>query len=104
MTRTDPLPAPTGAAAPIANFSQCHVGIIGHLDALGELPALLVPAQRARALAADMLKFFDAVILEHHAERRFSGCLDGLETLGELVELRENVFFLQITVKHWLAA
>jgi hypothetical protein len=68
MTRTDPLPVPTGAAAPIANFSQCHVGIIGHLDALGELPALLAPARRARALAADMLNFFDAVILDHHAE------------------------------------
>ncbi len=54
--------------APIANFSQCHVGIIGHLDALGELPALMAPAQRARAVAADMLAFFDAVILEHHAE------------------------------------
>jgi hemerythrin-like domain-containing protein len=54
--------------APIANFSQCHVGIIGHLDALGELPALMAPAQRARKLAADMLQFFDAVILEHHAQ------------------------------------
>ena len=68
MTPTDPLPAPTGADAPIANFSQCHVGIIGHLDALGELPALMAPARRARKLAADMLHFFDAVILEHHAE------------------------------------
>ena len=55
-------------AAPIANFSQCHVGIIGHLDALGELPALMAPAQRARKLAGEMLEFFDAVILEHHAE------------------------------------
>ncbi len=56
------------ADAPIANFSQCHVGIIGHLDALGELPALMEPAQRARKVAAQMLTFFDAVILEHHAE------------------------------------
>ena len=62
-------PQPTGAQdAPIANFSQCHVGIIGHLDALGELPALMEPAQRARKLAADMLAFFDAVIIEHHGE------------------------------------
>jgi len=54
--------------APIANFSQCHVGIIGHLDALGELPALMEPAQKARKVAAGMLAFFDAVIVEHHSE------------------------------------
>ncbi|MCB2001044.1 MAG: hemerythrin domain-containing protein [Burkholderiaceae bacterium] len=59
---------PASQDAPIANFSQCHVGIIGHLDALGELPALMEPAQRARKVAADMLAFFDAVILEHHGE------------------------------------
>ena len=35
---------PASQDAPIANFSQCHVGIIGHLDALGELPALMEPA------------------------------------------------------------
>ncbi len=54
--------------APIANFSQCHAGIIGQLGALGELPALMEPARRARQVAADMLTFFDAVILEHHGE------------------------------------
>lgn len=59
---------PASQDAPIANFSQCHVGIIGHLDALGELPTLMEPAQRARKVAADMLAFFDAVILEHHGE------------------------------------
>lgn len=62
-------PASTSAQdAPIANFSQCHVGIIDHLDALGELPGLLEPARRARKVAAGTLAFFDAVILEHHAE------------------------------------
>lgn len=67
MTDTDKTP--TGKTdAPIANFSQCHVGIIGHLDALDELPALMEPARRAREVAAQTLAFFDAVILEHHAE------------------------------------
>lgn len=66
---TDKTPTTAGAQdAPIANFSQCHVGIIGHLDALGELPALMEPARRARTVAADTLAFFDAVILEHHGE------------------------------------
>jgi len=66
---TDKTPSAPGTQdAPIANFSQCHVGIIGHLDALGELPALVEPARRARQVAADMLAFFDPVILEHHGE------------------------------------
>lgn len=56
------------ADAPIANFSQCHVGIIEHLNALGELPALIAPAARARAIAAQTLVFFEEVIAEHHAE------------------------------------
>ena len=68
MTSIDKSTTVGAADAPIANFSQCHVGIIGHLDQLGELPALMAPAQRARKVAAEMLAFFDAVILEHHAE------------------------------------
>ncbi len=63
----DPV-ASTAQDAPITNFSQCHVGIISHLNALAELPALMAPAVRARKLAGDMLVFFDAVILEHHHE------------------------------------
>ncbi len=44
-----------GTDTPITNFSQCHVGIISHLDTLVELPTLLAPAQQAREVAADML-------------------------------------------------
>lgn len=68
MTRTDKSASAGVTAAPIAHFSQCHVGIIGHLDTLRELPALMAPAQKARKVAVEMLVFFDAVILEHHAE------------------------------------
>lgn len=68
MTPTAKSANAGGLDTPIANFSQCHVGIIGHLDKLGELPALMAPAQRARKLATEMLAFFDTVILEHHAE------------------------------------
>ncbi len=65
------LPGNTGddnTAAPITNFSQCHVGIIEHLRTLADLPALVAPAARARAIAAQTLAFFDDVILEHHAQ------------------------------------
>lgn len=68
MSQAPHTPVQAGLDAPIANFSQCHVGIIGHLDALGELPALMAPAIRARKVAGEMLKFFDEVIAEHHAE------------------------------------
>jgi hemerythrin-like domain-containing protein len=56
------------ADAPIANFSQCHVGILSHLNALAELPGLIEPAARSRQIADDTLKFFRAAVYEHHAE------------------------------------
>lgn len=40
---------PAVLGTPIRDFSQCHAGILKKLDMLGELPALLEPADRARA-------------------------------------------------------
>jgi hypothetical protein len=54
--------------SPIEDFSQCHAGILGHLQALGSLPALLEPAVRARQIAADTVGFFRDAVFEHHAE------------------------------------
>ena len=54
--------------SPIDDFSQCHVGIIAHLNSLGQLPALLEPAARARQIAADTVTFFRDAVYEHHAE------------------------------------
>jgi len=65
MSSTPDTPA---GHTPIDDFSQCHVGIVAHLKSLGELPALLEPAQRARAIAAETLKFFRDSVYEHHAE------------------------------------
>jgi hypothetical protein len=56
------------SANPIGAFSRCHDGILAHLEALGSLPALLEPAARARQLAAETLKFFRAVVYEHHRD------------------------------------
>ncbi len=53
---------------PIADFSQCHAGIFRKLDLLGELPALLEPAQRARDVAEKSLEFFREAIFEHHLD------------------------------------
>lgn len=54
--------------APIEDFSQCHAGILGKLDLLGELPALLEPAARARDIAGKALEFFREAIFEHHLD------------------------------------
>lgn len=60
-------PAPI-AEQPIDEFSNCHGGILGKLDALDRLPALLAPAAEARRIADDSLEFFTSVVYEHHAE------------------------------------
>jgi hypothetical protein len=54
--------------SPLDDFSQCHAGILGHLQQLGTLPALLEPAARARQIAADTVSFFRQAVYEHHAE------------------------------------
>jgi len=53
---------------PIQDFSQCHVGILNKLQMLGELPALLEPAARAREIAGQALEFFRDAISEHHLD------------------------------------
>jgi hemerythrin-like domain-containing protein len=58
----------TSGHSPIEDFSQCHAGILGRLQALDTLPALLEPAARARQIAADTLRFFREAVFEHHAE------------------------------------
>ncbi len=59
---------PVNADEPLSNFSQCHAGILRHLDTFGELPALLAPAQRAREVAEDIVRFFRSAAFEHHQE------------------------------------
>jgi hemerythrin-like domain-containing protein len=54
--------------APIQDFSHCHAGIVKKLDMLGELPALLEPAARAREIAEKALEFFREAIFEHHLD------------------------------------
>lgn len=60
--------SPDAGHSPIDDFSQCHAGIVTHLKALGQLPALLEPAAKARQIAADTVAFFREAVYEHHAE------------------------------------
>lgn len=52
----------------ITDFSQCHMGILNKLEMLGELPALLEPARRARDIAERAVNFFQVAIFEHHQD------------------------------------
>ncbi|MCM8598921.1 MAG: hemerythrin domain-containing protein [Candidatus Accumulibacter sp.] len=54
------------AAAPLQDFSTCHIGFVTLLeDSLG-LPEMVVTAARARGCAADVLKMFRDRLLVHH--------------------------------------
>ena len=53
---------------PIQDFSNCHAGILNKLNLLGELPALLAPAMRAREVAEQSVDFFREAIFEHHRD------------------------------------
>lgn len=64
----DAKPVEASRDAPLENFSNCHAGILRHLTDLGDLPALLAPAERARRIAADAVSFFREAMFEHHAE------------------------------------
>ena len=57
-----------GQSEDITDFSQCHAGIVKKLDMLGELPALLEPAARARQIAESAVDFFREAIFEHHLD------------------------------------
>lgn len=65
---------PAGAQdnAPLDRFSDCHAGIVGQLHALDRLPALVDAAAEARRIAGELQRFFDHVIVEHHAQEEKS--------------------------------
>ena len=54
-----------------ADFAQCHASIISHLMKFSSLPHLLEPSVQARAVASETVKFFHAVIYEHHSEEEW---------------------------------
>lgn len=60
---------PSPAAAPLADFSQCHLGILTQLHDFVDLPELQAAAIRARSVAAKTLSLFapDGV-RAHHAD------------------------------------
>lgn len=56
------------SSAPLTSFSHCHQGILSHLEAFEELPALQAAAVRARTVATQTLVLFREAVLGHHAD------------------------------------
>ncbi len=86
---------------PLNNFSQCHAGISARLTVLGELPALLAPAARARQIAEESLEFFREAIFEHHLEEErelFPAVLASAHA-GEEAE-RVKAMIVRLTQEH----
>jgi hemerythrin-like domain-containing protein len=54
--------------SPLTNFSNCHEGIVSHLNIFKELPALVDSAAGARKIASETLKFFREAVFDHHSE------------------------------------
>ncbi|MDD4999527.1 MAG: hemerythrin domain-containing protein [Thiomonas arsenitoxydans] len=92
---------PSPNAEPIADFSHCHEGILKKLDMLGELPALLEPALRAREVAEKAVDFFREAIFEHHQDEErelFPAVLASAQAGAELAQVKALV--KQLTDEH----
>jgi hypothetical protein len=99
-TPAAPPPA-AGAAEPIAGFSRCHESILGHLETLAGLPALLEPAARARRIAEETQRFFRAAVYEHHQEEERELFPAVLASAIESEEhQRVQVIVTQLTAEH----
>lgn len=89
------------AEQPLLNFSNCHVGIVAHLDRLGQLPALLAPAELARKTADSALHFFPKAVYAHHAEEE-QALFPAVRASAEVGEERVHVESLidRLTFQH----
>lgn len=65
---TSAKPGLHAPSEPLADFSQCHLGILSKLEAFRELPALQAAAAQARTVATQTLALFQDAVLEHHAD------------------------------------
>ncbi|MDI1245804.1 MAG: hemerythrin domain-containing protein [Rhodoferax sp.] len=78
--------------APMTNFSHCHEGILRHLAAMEDLPALAEAAERARQVAESTRNFFRDVIFNHHEEEErvlFEAVLASAEPGAELAQVKD---------------
>jgi len=55
-------------AAPLTNFSHCHIGILHQIERLSSLPDLLGPAMLAKRIATQSVEYFHRGMHAHHQE------------------------------------
>lgn len=82
------------AEAPLESFSHCHQGIITHLGALEELPALVEAANKAQEQAGQARGFFAEAMLAHHEEEErelFTAVMDSANAGDEISQVRRMV-------------
>ena len=86
---------------PLDNFTDCHKGIIAHLDAFSELPALAGNLALAGPLAKDTQAFFQGAVIDHHHEEEkdlFPAVLAASSLGAEYDEVQRIVN--QLTAEH----
>lgn len=77
--------------APLESFAHCHQGIITHLGALEELPALVEAASKAQEQAGQARDFFAATMLAHHEEEErelFTAVMDSANPGDEASQVK----------------
>ena len=89
------------AAAPLHDFSRCHVGFVTLLETSLGLPEMIVTAARSRSCAADMLKMFRDRLLAHHddEERDLFPAVIRIAQPGEEAE-RARTMVAQLVREH----
>src|SRR5688500_18137776 len=100
MTTTAAKPGLHGSE-PLANFSQCHLGILSKLEAFRELPALQAAAAQARTVATQTLALFQDGVYEHHAdeERELFPAVLRSATRGEESDFAQAMV-VRLTAEH----
>jgi hemerythrin-like domain-containing protein len=101
MTTHTASRTPRHSSKPLANFSQCHLGIVSQLHALAQLPVLLAAAVQAREVAARTLALFKLTVHEHHFDEEnelFPAVLRSAEKGAET--LRVQAMVQRLTAEH----
>lgn len=98
MTTSATPPQQTGSGDnPLNEFSGCHEGIIDNFNRLRRLLDLVQDAPDSgeiRTIAAKLLRFFEDVVLVHHAEEEqelFTAVMDATSSEEEASEARGQI-------------
>lgn len=98
---SQPIAPPPASDATLGEFARCHEGILGRLESLATLPALLETGADARGLARQAVALFHGVVMEHHADEEdelFTAVLESAQPGDEAALARALVH--RLTAEH----